>query len=574
MSGPDAETWNLYASDAQSALTEIEEALLLAERDPADRAQVHRLYRALHTIKGNSAMLGLDRVQRLAHAAEDLAALVRDEGVPFDDSLATAMLVLVDRLRAVVDLVGRNRRDVREDDITEALGVILTARERLGASRNVYPVPPEGYEIWSERPTRNATPMAVEVAPEVAPEVVPGAAPGARAPADNATPAEPAAEYVRVDARKIALLMDLAGEVGLACGAVAHHPEVEGLDLAGFSNAAHNLEVLIRELQNEVSGLRLVPVGGAFERMRRVARDTSRRTGKRVELTFVGEDTEIDKLMIDSLHDPLVHLVRNAIDHGLETPEARVAAGKGPVGRVMLEASHQGGEVAVSVRDDGHGIDIARVISKARARGILAADANPTEQEALELVFAPGFSTRDEVTEVSGRGVGMDVIRTNIEALRGRVRLESILGKGTRVVMHLPLTMAFVDAMVVRNRDYLFALPMEKVFEVFRADPKRARRNEADGRTMLRVRDNLVPVLWLSDYYGEAGDQRLDDRVVVVVQTSRGEVALPVDHLLGNQQVMLKPLRGVLRDVRAAAGYGMLRSGDVAITLDCERLHD
>jgi two-component system chemotaxis sensor kinase CheA len=476
------------------------------------------------------------------------------------------MLLLVDRLRGVVDLVGRFRRDVREEDITEALTAMLIAREGLGGRRNAYPVPAEGYEIWDARPTMNAAPVPVEAPPEAPPE--------ARAPAENAAPAEPSAEYVRVDARKIALLMDLAGEVGLACGAVAHHPEVEGLDLAGFSNAAHNLEVLIRELQNEVSGLRLVPVGGAFERMRRVARDTARRTGKRVEISFVGEDTEIDKLMIDSLHDPLVHLVRNAIDHGLEAPEARLAAGKGAVGRVVLEASHQGGEVAVSVRDDGHGIDTARVVEKARARGILAPDANPTEREALELVFAPGFSTRDEVTEVSGRGVGMDVIRTNIESLRGRVRLESTLGKGTRVVMHLPLTMAFVDAMVVRSHDYLFALPMEKVFEVFRADPGRMRRNDADGRMMLRVRDSLVPVLWLSQYYGDDDDERLHDRVVVVVQTSRGEVALPVDELLGNQQVMLKPLRGVLRDVRAAAGYGMLRSGDVALTLDCERLHD
>jgi two-component system chemotaxis sensor kinase CheA len=568
MTGPDDETWNLYASDAQSALTEIEDALLIAERDPADRAQVHRLYRALHTIKGNSAMLGLDRVQRLAHAAEDLAAVVRDEGVPFDDSLATAMLLLVDRLRGVVDLVGRFRRDVRDADIAEPLTAVLIAREGLGGRRNAYPVPAEGYEIWSQRPTMNAAPAPVEPPHDVLrpAEPIPPAEPNA--------PAEPSAEYVRVDARKIALLMDLAGEVGLACGAVAHHPEVEGLDLAGFSNAAHNLEVLIRELQNEVSGLRLVPVGGAFERMRRVARDTARRTGKRVELAFVGEDTEIDKLMIDSLHDPLVHLVRNAIDHGLETPEARLAAGKGAVGRLVLEASHQGGEVAVSVRDDGHGIDTARVVEKARARGLLGHDANPTEREALELVFAPGFSTRDEVTEVSGRGVGMDVIRTNIESLRGRVRLESILGKGTRVVMNLPLTMAFVDAMVVRSHDYLFALPMEKVFEVFRADPGRMRRNDADGRMMLRVRDSLVPVLWLSQYYGDDDSERLHDRVVVVVQTSRGEVALPVDELLGNQQVMLKPLRGVLRDVRAAAGYGMLRSGDVALTLDCERLHD
>jgi two-component system chemotaxis sensor kinase CheA len=240
---------------------------------------------------------------------------------------------------------------------------------------------------------------------------------------------------------------------------------------------------------------------------------------------------------------------------------------------VVLEASHQGGEVSIRVTDDGAGIDRARVVAKARERGLIAEDAQPTDDEALALVFLPGFSTRDEVSEVSGRGVGMDVIRTNIEELRGRVHLQSALGRGSRVSMTLPLTMAFVDAMVVRAQEQLFALPMEKVFEVFRAEPTRVARNSADGRTLLRVRDALVPVLWLSEFYGQPCGDDLRDQVVVVVQTSRGELALPVDHLLGNQQVMLKPLRGMLRGVRAAAGYGMLRSGDVAITLDCERLH-
>lgn len=382
------------------------------------------------------------------------------------------------------------------------------------------------------------------------------------------------AEFLRIDARKVSLIMDLAGEIGLACGAVTHHPDIEGLDLEDFNSASHKLEVLIRELQNEVSAMRLVPVAGVFQRMRRVVRDAARRTNKKVELVLVGEETEIDKVMVDCLADPLVHMLRNAVDHGIETPEERVAAGKSPTGRVVLEASHQGGEVSVMVIDDGRGLDRDKVLARARERGLITPDAKPTEDEITALVFLPGFSTKESIDELSGRGVGMDVIKTTIEGLRGRVHLKSTPGRGSRMQMTVPLTLAFVEAMVVRERDRLFALPIEKVFEVFKADTAQLSPNAADGQTMIRVRDTLVPVCWLHRYYDEpAVDETLEGRIVVVVQTAQGGLAVPVDTLLGNQQIMLKPMRGVLSGVRGAAGCGMLRSGDVALAIDCERLH-
>jgi two-component system, chemotaxis family, sensor kinase CheA len=395
-------------------------------------------------------------------------------------------------------------------------------------------------------------------------------------PSDAGEPREASkADFLRIDGRKVSLIMDLAGEIGLASGAVTRHPDLDGKELEGFSAAAHKLEMLIRELQNEVSAMRLVPVAGVFNRMKRVVRDTARRTGKKVELVLVGEDTEIDKLMVDSLHDPLVHLMRNAIDHGIEPPEDRERAGKPATGRIVLEASHQGGEVSIAVSDDGRGLQRERILARAVDRGLVEAEARLSDEEIFELVFLPGFSTKEQIDALSGRGVGMDVIKTTIEGLRGRVQLRSTEGKGSRTTMTVPLTLAFVEAMVVRERDRLFALPIEKVFEVFKAERDQISQNSADGETMLRIRDRLVPVLWLHRYYGEAGeiDEHLESRVVVVVQTSRGDLALPVDKLLGNQQVMLKPMRGVLAGVRAAAGCGMLRSGDVALALDCERLH-
>jgi two-component system chemotaxis sensor kinase CheA len=380
-------------------------------------------------------------------------------------------------------------------------------------------------------------------------------------------------EFLRIDARKVSLIMDLAGEIGLASSAVTHHPELDGSELPGFLSASHKLEVLVRELQSEVSAMRLLPVAGVFQRMRRVVRDAARRSGKKVNLVLVGEDTEIDKVMVDSLQEPLIHVLRNAIDHGIEAPEARARLGKPATGTIVLEASHQGGEVTVAVSDDGRGLDRERILGRARERGLVAADVRPSDAEIVDLIFLPGFSTKETIDELSGRGVGMDVVKTSIEGLRGRVSLESTPGRGTSITMSVPLTLAFVEAMVVRERERLYAVPIERVFEVFRAAANQVSHNLADGQSVVRVRDKLVPVLWLHRYYGEGpADETLEGRVVVVVQTSHGDLALPVDALLGNQQVMLKPLKGALCKMRAAAGYGMLRSGDVAVTLDCEQL--
>ncbi len=384
------------------------------------------------------------------------------------------------------------------------------------------------------------------------------------------------AEFLRVDARKISLLLDLASEIGLACGAVTHHPALEGLELEGYSQAAHKLELLVREMQNEVSGMRLVAVAGVFQRMRRVVRDTAMRTGKEVELVLEGEETEIDKVMVDALQDPLVHVLRNAIDHGIELPEERVALGKSRVGRIVLSASHQGGEVSIEVSDDGAGIKRDRVRERAESRGLIQPGAELSDDETLSLVFAPGFSTKETVDELSGRGVGMDVVKTTITGLRGRVGLKSTEGRGSRLTMTMPLTLAFVESMVVRERDRLFALPIEKVFEVFKAEASQISRNSADGQTLVKVRGTMVPVLWLHRFWTDTTGIPTDDvdgRILVVVQTSHGEFALPVDALLGNQQVMLKPLRGPLAGIRAAAGCGMLRTGDVALAIDCEQLY-
>jgi two-component system chemotaxis sensor kinase CheA len=525
----------------------------------------------MHTLKGNAAYLELHSVELVAHACEDLASLPRDRGVPFDARMVDLMLEALDKLRWAIAYVGENKCAPPDEEVAEIVARLQDSFTELGGKRAEKDPDQEGFTLFDdeEPPMSLPTPMAAAGDQETKAQKK-----AASTRDDKVVPIEKS-EVLRVDASKVSALMDLAGELGLACSAVTRHPELDGLDLDGFAAAAHRLEILVREIQTDLSSLRLVAVSPVFQRMRRVVRDAAKRSGKEVDLVIVGEETEVDKVMIDALQDPLVHVLRNAVDHGIETPEARVAAGKGPRGKIVLSACHQGGEVSIEVKDDGKGIDKARVVARARERALIPMDAELTDEEAHQLLFVPGFSTKETVDSLSGRGVGMDVLKTTVEGLRGHVALKSVPGQGSRISLNMPLTLAFVEAMVVREGDRLFALPIEKVFEVSKIGPLHLVESSANRQTLLRVRDQFVPILRLREFWDESavrtGD--LEGHVVVVVQTERGAVALPVDELIGNQQVMLKPLHGPLSHIRAAAGCGMLRTGDVAIALDCDRLY-
>ena len=586
MSTRDQEALGLFLTDAAEAIRNIEESLLILENGPGQREELNLLYRGMHTLKGNAAFLELHAVETLAHACEDLVSLPRDHGVPFDPTMISLLLEALDRLRWAIHVLSVERRTPPLEAVRALVDRITTAFVERGGVMHEQLTPEQGSYIFGDDGEEVVLTEAVELSAEVVAALsakeAAAAAEHTAAKADQdgqarrAERAERAVErreFLRVDAQKVGALMDLAGELGLACSAVTRHPDVVGRDLEGFAAAAHRLELLVRELQNDLSSLRLVPVAPVFQRLRRVVEDAARRTHKEVDLVVRGEDTEVDKVMIDALQDPLVHVLRNAVDHGLEEPAARVDAGKPPRGRVVLSASHQGGEITIEVRDDGRGLQRDRILARAIERGLCPADAQPTDDELAAFVFLPGFSTKDTADTLSGRGVGMDVLKTTVESLRGRVTLKSTPGQGSRVTLKLPLTLAFVEAMVVRERGRLFALPIEKVFEVSKVEQARVVTNSADDQVLLRVRDTCVPVLWLDRYWGESGRERALSGKVVVVQTARGAVALPVDELLGNQQVMLKPLHGPLSHIRAAAGCGMLRTGDVAIALDCDQLH-
>ncbi|MFI8716492.1 chemotaxis protein CheA [Stenotrophomonas sp. NPDC077464] len=410
-----------------------------------------------------------------------------------------------------------------------------------------------------------APPSLATSAPVAAPAAV--VAPVAAAPAPASAPAAQEAESsIRVAVEKVDALINLVGElvitqamlkqVSNALDPVHAEQLFAGLDL---------LERNTRDLQEAVIGVRMLPVDAVFRRFPRLVRDLSSRLGKQVRLRTVGEGTELDKGLIEKIADPLVHLVRNSIDHGLEMPDVRRDAGKDETGTITLAASHQGGHIVIEVSDDGRGLNRDKILAKALERGLSVPD-NPTDAQVWDLIFQPGFSTADAVTDLSGRGVGMDVVRRNIQALGGEVQLESRAGNGTRVLIRLPLTLAILDGMTVSVAGETLILPLAYVLEALQPQAEDVRSMAGEGR-VLRVRGEYLPILSLSEYYGY-GRRTSDDSLVVVVEGDGQKIALEVDELVGQQQVVVKNIENNYRRIGGVSGATILGDGRVALIVD------
>ncbi len=385
-------------------------------------------------------------------------------------------------------------------------------------------------------------------------------------PVAAAAPAGGEAESsIRVSVDKVDALINLVGELVIT---QAMLKQVSGgMDPAQAERLFAGLELLernTRDLQEAVIGVRMLPVDAVFRRFPRLVRDLSTRLGKQVRLRTLGEGTELDKGLIEKIADPLVHLVRNSIDHGLELPDARKAAGKDETGTITLAASHQGGHIVIEVADDGRGLNRDKILAKATERGLAIPD-NPSDAQVWDLIFQPGFSTADEVTDLSGRGVGMDVVRRNIQALGGEVQLESNAGRGTRVVIRLPLTLAILDGMVVSSGGEILILPLTHVLEALQPQAEDIRSVAGNGR-VLRVRGEYLPLLSLSGTFGFG--QGSAESLVVVVEGDGQKLALQVEELVGQQQVVVKNLEKNYRRVPGISGATILGDGRVALIVD------
>ncbi len=396
-----------------------------------------------------------------------------------------------------------------------------------------------------------------------------GEAPAAGAATPGAAKAvAKAGESVRVPAERLDELMDRVGELVIVHSRLSQVANGSGGDMV-LRSISEEIERLVSELRDTMMVLRMVPVASLFSRFRRLVHDLARETGKTIELSTEGEATEVDKTVIERLADPMVHLIRNACDHGLETPEERLAAGKPAAGQVRLSAHQAGGEVLITIRDDGRGIDRERVRAKAEAQGLLQPGQQISDSELLHMIFHPGFSTAAAVTNLSGRGVGMDVVKRTIESLRGAIDITSVPGEGSTVVLRIPLTLAIIDGLLVRVGEGRYVIPLAAVEECLELSLEEDLRSR--GRSFITLRDRLVPFLRLREMF-ETGTRPDPHQKIVVIATGAERVGLVVDQIIGSHQTVIKSMSPLHRDVSTFAGATILGDGGVALILDVVQL--
>ncbi|WP_293998185.1 chemotaxis protein CheA [Sphaerotilus sp.] len=601
-----------FMDEALDTLRQLEHSLLRMEHDPDDREAVHAAFRAAHTLKGAASMFGLDPLVRLAHTLESTLDALREGRQPLTASTLAALLHTSDALAVQVAASAQAQAQGQEpaptgwqltlqmgaDALRHGLDPLPCLRylDRLGTVRAVsigdtrlptlQALDPE--TCWLDVALTLDTTAPREVVAEVfdflqddctlALHPLPSPLPSplsdpqrTSAPVAVQPPADEG-RFVRVRADKLDRLVDLVGELVIAgSGATSAARTARS---AGCIEANQRVHDLVQRARDSVLALRMVPIHQTFSRFQRVVRDVGKALGKEVALEILGGDTELDRTMVDAIADPLMHLVRNSLDHGLEPPDERQTRGKLPRGLLRLQARQEAGSVVIEVSDDGRGLDGPRILAKATARGLVAPGATLDESQIHALLFEPGFSTAEQVTELSGRGVGMDVVRRQVESLRGQILLHSTPGAGTRVQIRLPLTLAIIDGFLTQVGGVDYVLPLDSVAECIETPPglhsgAHAGHHPASG--CLDLRGQVLPYLDLRVCFGHGGE-RPARQSLIVVRGSTGRIGLLVDRLLGEHQTVIKPLGPLFRHLPCLAGSTILGNGGVALILDVPAL--
>ena len=538
----DPEMADLFLAEALDHLGTIEAALLALDERPGDVTLLNDIFRPFHTIKGNAGALGVISVQEVAHRVENLLDLARSGRRVMGPADVDVVLRAVDVLTSMIRDIGARlsgQPGVDLAPVAEALiasvDMLISGEAEAHAAKN---------DVVSE-------PAKVETTPEAA---------GTARRGEELT-------AIKVDTRKLDGLVDAVGELIIVQSLIQEDPHLAHHADHRLAGNLAQLKRITAGLQRSAMALRMVPIRQAFQKVSRIVRDLSRKAGKSVELVLNGEDTELDRKMVEEITDPLMHMVRNSLDHGIESADVRKAAGKRPQARLALSAYHQGGNIVIEIADDGKGLDTEKIKARAVERGLIAPGASPGADEIHALIFEPGFSTADKVTEISGRGVGMDVVRRNIDALRGRIEIATDAGKGTTFFIRLPLTLAVLDGLIVGVGRERFVMPTTGIRESLRPLPSQVHRVQGVAR-LVQVRDSLLPLVSLGGLFGLPHEADPCKATVVVVEDAGSRVGLVVDALLGKQEVVIKSLGETFASVRGLAGGAILGDGRIGLILD------
>jgi two-component system chemotaxis sensor kinase CheA len=550
---------NDFLVEAEELVDSLDNNLVALEERPNDLDLLNEIFRAAHTIKGTSGFLGLDKIMSLTHNMEDVLNKLRKEELRVTSDIMDVVLESVDMLKILLEDVSHGR----ESDLDiEGVGAKLIAVVEGGSSSDV---PAE-----EAKPAKPKEPPAETALKDVGPEKA------KTATAKKETAQKGIDQTIRVDVDRLDSLMNLMGELVLGRNTlmqtsnrfVKKHEDLDGID--DLTRAGAQINFITTEIQTAVMKMRMLPIGKVFSKFPRMVRDLAREKNKKINLDIYGEETELDKSVIEEIGDPLVHLIRNSCDHGIESPEERVAAGKPETGTIRLGAAQEGSSIVVNIEDDGKGMDVEAIKKKAVERGLITKEAAEklSNQEAFRFIFRPGFSTAKKVTNVSGRGVGMDVVKTNIEKLKGIIDIESTFGVGSRISVKLPLTLAIIQGLLVISQGELYIIPLGSVLEMIRIS--REDIDSVNRHDVITLRGGVLPLVGLNHILrGDRGGSCENEKpYVVVVGLAEKRLGLIVDELLGQEEVVIKSMGEMLGVTKGVAGATILGDGRVRLIVD------
>ncbi len=527
-----------FAQESQELLDNTEQNLLsLAGKSGEERTTVlNEIFRLIHSFKGNCGFMQIADMERLSHKLENVLDAMRSGDIQATEQNLDIMLQVLDILRSGLASYSRGEGGViyNCDIMLEFLGDIMPKATET--------TEPSNQAAQTGQTTQTSQKALVR-------------------------------KDIRVDLEKLDRLVNLVGELVVAEAMVLRNPALKQLEDENLDRAVHHLSRISAELQDMAMSVRMIPLAATFKKMIRLVHDLSVKSGKKVNVELVGEETEVDKNVIEQISDPLVHIIRNSIDHGLELGDERIRLGKPEKGTVVIESKHDGGEVVICVSDDGRGLDRDKILKKALEKDLVKGDPSQlSDKEIHALIFEPGFSTAETLTDISGRGVGMDVVKRNIEKLNGRVEIKTIPRQGTDIVIHIPLTLAIIDGMLVSVGDSHYAIPLLSVRESIRPEARMVT-TTPDGREVVRIRDELIPVVRLHHIYEKTGAvTELDKGILVIVDSEIGSAALLFDEIIGQHQVVIKGLSPYLGTPKGISGCAILGNGHVSLILDVNTL--
>ena len=581
----DKEILRDFVIESRENLERIEVNLIELEQSPDNKDTINAIFRPFHTIKGVSGFLNLNKINKLSHTTENLLDSARKGELRITDDVVDVILSSIDKLNQLISYVQKSldlgKADLEgEIDITGLVFRIETLSDNL--RKNLVSQPPLKPSVENLFRFRDPEDLyAIDAddkgqwkSSELAIEIKDTVSKTGRSTGGVDKRGSRTALQVKVDTLKLDNLIDQTGELVIAQAMLRQSRTIMGIKDQKVLQTFSRLTQIISDLQRTAMSMRMVPIKSTFQKMVRLVRDLSRTSKKEVNLKMIGEDTEIDRNVVDELYEPLVHMIRNAVDHGLETPSERNDMGKSPKGSIYLRAYHKGGNFVIEIEDDGKGLNKDKIIEKAIKSELIDSDARLLENEIYNLIFLPGFSTAAKITDVSGRGVGMDVVKKGIEKFRGKLDIQSKLGKGTKFIISLPLTLAIIEGMLVRVGKERYIVPTMSIIESFKPKVNECFTVEGKGE-MVSVRGGLIPIIRLDRICGVEGDAKNPwDGLILVVENKNEKRGLLLDELLGQEEIVIKSLGEALNKIKGLAGGAILGDGKVGLILDMDGLFE